>query len=178
MIARLADMRPYPDGLYARGSARAEDQAATVAALRDLVAVAVMQDRLEPDDARALAKPGLHVLGSRLPVLEDPAWADLAAPEVEAAQMPAPAGAPTEAEWAAAAVQARSDAPGAEGDEGYSPPGTRLMRRAFFGIIAVTGSLAAVVWGIGEDRMLVGLLVAGAVLALCWTFATWSPRRG
>jgi hypothetical protein len=41
---------------------RAEDRAAAVTALRDLVAVAVMRDRLEPADAEALAERGMWLL--------------------------------------------------------------------------------------------------------------------
>jgi len=175
IIARHADIRPYPYGMTTTGTARVEDQAAIVTALRDLVAVAVMQDRLEPDDARALARPGLQLLGSRVPLLDDPAWADLAAP-AGVTSLP-PAGAPTEDEWAAADAHAapagREDAV----DDGYTPPGTRVMRRGFFAVVAAVGVPVGVAWGVSEDSIVVGLLIAAAVVALCWTFATWSPAR-
>lgn len=177
ILARFADIRPYPYGINPTGSARVEDQAAVVTALRDLVAVAVMQDRLEPEDARALARPGLHLLGSRVAILDDHAWADLArdaeAPDGTVATL---AGAPTEADWAAAAEQARTDRVAALQD-GYVPPGTRIMRRGLVGVVAAAGVIGAVAWGLAEDDFLLGLLVAAAVVALGWTFATWSPRR-
>src|SRR5436190_15057105 len=40
ILARHADIRPYPYGMTTTGTARVEDQAAIVTALRDLVAVA------------------------------------------------------------------------------------------------------------------------------------------
>jgi hypothetical protein len=174
VASRIATIRTYPYGMMTAGTARAEDQVAIVRALRDLVAVAVMRDRLEPDDARALAMPGLQVLGSRVPVLEDPAWADLATPLDDAAAPPE--WAPTEEEWAVADAQARRDEI-VELDR-YSPPGTRVMRRGLFAVIGVFGVAGAILYGYAAQALPAALLVAGAVAALCWTFATWSPRRG
>ncbi|HEY3335011.1 MAG TPA: hypothetical protein VGK16_07200 [Candidatus Limnocylindrales bacterium] len=174
ILARFAGIRPYPYSINPTGAARVEDQAVIIAVLRDLVAVAVMQDRLEPEDARALARPGLRMLGSRASVLDDRAWEDLLGPADAAAAVPE--GAPREEDWVAADEAARV-AGRDPGLDGYAPPGTRLMRRAFFGVVAVVGVVGAVAWGFGERNLPVALLAAGAVLALCWTFATWSPRR-
>ena len=176
VVTRLSSIRTYQYGMVTAGTARAEDQVRIVSVLRDLVAVAVMQDRLEPDDARALAGPGLQLLASRLGVLDDPSLAELATPLDETA--PPLVGAPTEEEWAAAEAQADVADQEHVAEEDYSPPGTRVMRRGFFVVVALVGVVVAMAWGVSEDSILVGLLTAGAVAAVCWTFATWSPRRG
>ena len=108
------------------GTARAEDQVRIVTVLRDLVAVAVMQDRLEPDDARALAGPGLQLLASRLGVLDDPGLADLATPVDETRRRswvrpPRRSGPPRRPRPVSLT--------GRHADEDYCPPGTRAMRR-------------------------------------------------
>jgi hypothetical protein len=73
---------------------RAEDRAAAVTALRDLVAVAVMQDRLDPVDADALARGGLSLLE----------LGSLDAFTVASAVPDGRPGAPTAADWAEAAA--------------------------------------------------------------------------
>ena len=176
VVTRLSSIRTYQYGMVTAGTARAEDQVRIVSVLRDLVAVAVMQDRLEPDDARALAGPGLQLLASRLGVLDDPSLADLATPLDETA--PPLVGAPTEEEWAAAEAQAGVADRDELSDGDYAPPGTRVMRRGFFVVVGLVGVVVATAWGVSEDSILVGLLIAGVVVALCWTFATWSPSRG
>jgi len=172
-VTRLSSIRTYQYGMVTAGTARAEDQVMIVTVLRDLVAVAVMQDRLEPDDARALAGPGIQLLASRLDVLDDPSLADLATPLDQTA--PPLVGAPTEEEWAAAEAQARQGEV-IEQDR-YSPPGTHALRRGFFALIGVVGVAGALVYGYAAQTLPAALLVAGAVAAVCWTFATWSPRR-
>jgi hypothetical protein len=127
----------------------------------------VMQDRLDPADARSLARPGLGLLDARARVLDDPAWADLADPSDDGRAEPP--GAPLEEDWAAADAGSTV--------EGYVPPGTRTMRRGFFGVVGVVGVVAALGYGFVAQELPASLLWAGAVAALCWTFATWSPRR-
>ena len=65
MLARFAASLAYPYGLRPVSNARTEDKAAIIAALLDLVAVAVVEDRLDPTDAAVLSRPGRLLLGHR-----------------------------------------------------------------------------------------------------------------
>jgi hypothetical protein len=78
---------------------------------------------------------------------------------------------PTADDWAAAAHGDLAI------DHAAPPPGTRAMRAAFFGIVAITGAPALVAWGITEGSVWVGLLGAIALIAVCWTLATWRRPR-
>ena len=160
VLDRIGDMRPYPYAVNPTGAARVEDQAAIVAALQDLVAVAVVEDRLDPAEAAQLAAPGRQLVGLRG---DD----DADEPPEEKPEV-ASVGAPSRADWSVADREAHASA--------YSPPGTRAMRRIFFVVAAVVGVLAALATGIGGGDWLLALGLAAAVVALCWTFATWSPR--
>ncbi|MEO5966443.1 MAG: hypothetical protein ABIR11_13340 [Candidatus Limnocylindrales bacterium] len=180
LVGRFGDRLPYPYSLQPLGSPRTVDQAAIVMALRDVVAVSVMEDRLDPADAAALAGPGWRLLGIR----DGPDDAVAGSEDAHGAPPHAPTShvrvdEPSDADWAAAARDAARDAV-AEADEparGYVPPGTRVMRLAFFGSLAVLGIPAVMIAGFASDNLTMGLLGAGAVGALCWTFATWHPRR-
>ena len=91
----------YLAGDLGSASSSAEGRAAIVAALMDLVAVAVVEDRLDPSDASTLARPGRQLLGTASrsddasddhgPLLPPPSPADLAL-----------TGAPSDADWAEA----------------------------------------------------------------------------
>ena len=47
------------------------------------------------------------------------------------------------------------------------------MKAILFGAIAVLGVPVAIAAGIASDQLVMGVLVAIAVVALCWTFATY-----
>ena len=47
------------------------------------------------------------------------------------------------------------------------------MRIVFFGVVGAVGTIAGVGWGFASGQLLLGILVAAAVVAVCWTFATW-----
>jgi hypothetical protein len=144
-------------GWYMEG--RAEDQAQVLLALEDAVSVAVAEDLLERDDAAALADPGRRLLGL--------------APLVATPEAPAPSldWEPTRTDWEAASSGATS----VQG--GQWPRGTRMLRVAFLGTAAVIGAGAAMAWGLTEGEPWQGALVAVAVVALCWTLATYRNTR-
>lgn len=157
LLARFAaELPPGTFGVSVPFGSRPEDRVALVAAVEDAVAVAVAQDAIDPDDAATLADPGRRILG--LPTL--------AAPGVDAGDH-RPAWEPTSDDWAEAAVG------GAAVDHGVSPPGTRALRALFCGAAAVVGVPLAIAWGLAEGAPLLGVLGAAAVLAVCWTLATW-----
>ncbi|MHB8890739.1 MAG: hypothetical protein ACYC65_01700 [Candidatus Limnocylindrales bacterium] len=157
-IARLTSESGFPGRV---GGGRPADQAAILLAIEDAVSVAVVEDLLEAGSAATLADPGRGLLG----------LAPLAGSAAVAAGDDGPAWEPSTADWAAAAAGDTRTA------SRYSPPGTRGMRAVFFGAIAVSGSVAAIAWGLTEGSIWLGGLLAVAVVALCWTFATWRPRR-
>jgi len=161
LLAR-ATHRPVPT-LATPGATligRAEDEVAVVTAIEDAVAVATVEDRLDPRTAHALADPGRVVLG--LP----PLAGSPVSPDAK------PAGwEPSAADWTTAAGGKTAV------DAGMSPPGTRAMRRLFFGVVAVTGAVAALAWGVADGSPWLGALVALAVVAVCWTFATFRSVR-
>ena len=53
--------------------------------------------------------------------------------------------------------------------------GNRSLQRGFFAVVGVFGAALAVVWGLGAGQPWLGILGAGAALALAWTFATFRP---
>jgi hypothetical protein len=106
VLARFSAGLAYPYGLRPVPNARTEDKAAILAALLDLVAVAVMEDRLDPTDAEVLSRAGRILLGiagggnGDAGDDRDPDAAPLRPP-------PSPdelarSGAPTDADWAEA----------------------------------------------------------------------------
>ena len=162
LLARTSS--EFPAGTYSvtiRGSARVEDQVALMNAIEDVVAVAVAEDVIEPGVARSLAEPGRAILG--LPPLRLAGAADDPAPGAEAD----PPWAPTARDWAEA------DRAAVPVDRGALLPGVRGMWLAFLVIAAVTGVTAGLAWGIAAGEPLVGGLIAVAVIAVCWTLATF-----
>jgi hypothetical protein len=157
--------RTYVEGGLGRYPAlgRPEDQVQVMLALEDAVAVAVAEDLLRPAEAAALADPGRQLLGmERLEGSPEP-------PEESE-----PSGwEPSADDWVAA-----SDGESAV-DANEPMTGVRPMRVAFFTVAAVIGVPAAILFGLANDALPMGVLGAGAVLALCWTFATYrSAGRG
>ena len=155
-------LRPYGTSAYA--GARTEDQVAIAMALEDLVSVAVMEDQLDPDDAEVLAGPG-RLIATTGPSLGDVGQADDA--DEPSVPQDAPPGAPSERDWAEADHGATVVQPDVE------LPGPHGMRIAFFGVMGVLGVVGAIGVGVVDGEPLFGLLVAGAIAALCWTFATY-----
>jgi hypothetical protein len=165
-------------GIWATNtSGRVEDQVAVFLALDDVVAVAVAEDLVDTDAAAWLAGPGRQLLG----------LAPLGAPGIPAASVtPAapvspgkpdgprtapPAWEPSAEDWAAA------NAGPAAVDPEERMAGPHRLRVAAFAAVAVVGVPAAVGWGLSNDGPLLGVLGAAAVIALCWTFATYRPAR-
>lgn len=159
LLRRFADRIAYPYGTRAVGSARVEDQAAVITALRDLVAVAAVRDLVSDDDAAALAAPGLVILGAEsLDEVLDLAVGD---PALDGGDDPG-RGAPTAADWAAAA----------SGETAIRQPGSDRGRRdprALVLLVLVAGSVLAIV-AVRMDRsqVAVGALLAGAAILVVW----------
>ncbi len=171
VVARIAS--EWPAGTYGfqmRANIRPERQVAMVAALEDAVSVAVMEDALDPLTADRLAEPGRMLLG--LPELVRERSASLGEhPMATGAPAPAtrlrPTWEPSAEDWAAA------DARDGGVDHRQSPPGTRGMRIAFFGFVGAGGVIGGIAWGLASGQLLLGVLIATAVVAVCLTFATW-----
>ncbi len=174
-------MIAYPVGLAS--TARPEDEAAVISAVRDAVSVALLEDRLDADTAARLAEPGRALLG--LPPLHRGSWAreadadgrgdaaaDAAAEaEVIPEQKPGGPGAPpgvpepSASDWTEAAV----------GDArvgGYEPFPVGL-RVALATILACTAGPAAVFVGVAIGQTGAGLLAGLAIVAVCWLAATY-----
>lgn len=150
--------------MYGHGAsvpARVEDQVRTYQAIEDAVAVAVMEDALDVDDARVLSSRGRSLLGLP-PIGEDRAGGG---------EPPRrPTWEPSAAEWV--------DAAGSSGIDRDAPmPGQRGFRWFLFGAIALIGIPAAIGGGVASGQVLLGVLFALAIGALCWTFATYRPAR-
>jgi hypothetical protein len=105
VLARFSAGLAGQYGLGPLSMARTEDKAAILAALLDLVAVAVVEDRLDPVDAAVLSLPGRLVLGIAGDpdagagddrIRDDPLLPPLSPSDLEHA------GAPSEADWAEA----------------------------------------------------------------------------
>ena len=66
---------------------------------------------------------------------------------------------------------------GGAGSGGHRPgraaPGERGLRLFLFGAIALFGIPAAIAAGLANDQLLLGVLAAVAIGAVCWTFATF-----
>ena len=144
-------------------SGNVDDRVAVFQAIEDAVCVAVAEDLLALDDARALSDPGRALLG--LPPVGDKDTE----PSTDLVRGPYP-WEPTDTDWA--------EAQGAAGIDPDAPlPGERGMRRILFGAIAVFGIPIAIGAGLAEGQPLLGVLVALAIGALCWTFATFRRAR-
>jgi hypothetical protein len=155
--ARLADMLPVgAHGITTLGASRVEDRVEVVAAIDDAVSVAVAEDLLEPDVAAALAGPGRSLLG--LDPLPGGGEATRAGGN--------PIWEPSPDEWLEAEVASGTDA-------GAPMPGVRGMRLIFVGAVALFGMMTAITAGLANDQLLLGILAAAAVGAVCWTFATF-----
>ncbi len=101
VLERFTASLSYPYGFRPLSMARTEDKAAILAALLDLVAVAVVEDRLDPAEADALREPGLLVL-SLVGDLDDHAIGAHGDLQPSSPERLAGDGAPTEADWAEA----------------------------------------------------------------------------
>ncbi len=171
VVVRIAS--EWPAGTYgfrSRINARPGDTVALLQALEDTVSVAVMEDALDQGIADELAEPGRRLLGFE-PLVDS---RHAARGERHPAARPSPppsartrAWEPSDDDWAVAGMGDRGV------DHRTSPPGTRGMRIAFFGVVGVVGAIAGVGWGFASEQLLLGILVAAAVVAVCWTFATW-----
>ena len=162
-------VRPYGGSPIAH--ARTGDQVAIAMALEDLVSVAVMEDQLDPDDAEVLAGPGRLIANMEAGPTDERHADDEVADEADEADQADEAdeadGAPSERDWAEADHGATVVQPDVE------LPVPHGMRIAFFGVIGVLGAVGALVVGVVDGQPFFGLLVAGAIAALCWTFATF-----
>ena len=81
-----------------------------------------------------------------------------------------PVWAPSATDWADAERAAGIEPAG-------SMPGIHMLRKVLFGVIALIGIPVAILWGVATDAPIVGAIVALAIGALCWTFATFRPAR-
>ncbi len=143
-------------------SGNVDDRVAAFQAIDDAVCVAVAEDLLALDDARALSDPGRALLG--LPPVGD---VDTESSELVRGPYPWE---PTDTDWA--------EAQGVAGIDPDAPlPGGRGLRLILFGAIAVFGIPIAIGAGLAEGQPLLGVLVALAIGALCWTFATFRRAR-
>ncbi len=165
-LSARAVARVYTEAGMGRlpSTGRIEDQAQAILALEDAVSVAVAEDILRPADAAALADPGRRLLG-----LERLEGSPEGSPEDEGPAVAA--WEPSAEDWVTAA-----------GPSAVAPdepmPGVHRMRVAFFAVCALTGAPAAILYGAANDALPMGVLGAVAVLALCWTFATYRSARG
>ena len=165
----------WPPGTYgfrSHTNARPDDTVALLQALEDTVSVAVMEDVLDQGVADQLAEPGRRLLGLEPLVGARPR----AGGERRAPARPSPPSGARARAWEPSAEDWLAAGTGARGvDHRASPPGTRGMRIAFFAVAGVCGAIGGVGWGIASGQTLLGVLVAAAVVAVCWTFATWRP---
>jgi hypothetical protein len=145
-------------GVIAASSGRVDDRVAVFQALDDAVGVAVAEDLLEVEDARALSDPGRALLG--LPPVGTDALEPRPGDRGERG-----AWEPTDADW----VDARRSA--ASGSNLL--PGVRGLWQVFLGVIAVAGIVLAIAFGLTGDQPWLGLLAAVAIGAVCWTLATF-----
>jgi hypothetical protein len=142
-------------------SGRVEDRVAVIAAIEDAVAVAVVADAMKPDDAWALAGPGMQLLG--VPPTDLPSAAQLEPTAL--------------ADGEDASRTKRADGTADDGDAGLAAEleaeeearaSLRQRRAAVFVIVAAIAVPAALTLDIG----LIGLvLVVLALALLAWLFA-------
>jgi hypothetical protein len=165
-------------GIWATNtSGRVEDQVAVFLALDDVVAVAVAEDLVDTDAAAWLAGPGRQLLGLAplgapgIPAASVTPAAPVSPGEPDGPRTAPPAWEPSAEDWAAA------NAGPAAVDPEERMAGPHRLRVAAFAAVAVVGVPAAVGWGLSNDGPLLGVLGAAAVIALCWTFATYRPAR-
>ncbi len=168
ILARIAAIYPIDGGTGVPSlRSRAEDEARLVLALQDAVAVAIAQDLIDAEDADLLAGPARRLLGIRPGPVRERGAAD-GQPDEPA---PGTAWMPSEQDWEAAAT-------GREAAVRDAPlPGVVGMRVGFFALVALIGAPAALGAGIAAGQPLLAVLVAAAVIALCWTFATYRSSR-
>lgn len=133
-------------------SVRASDEARVMLAVLDAVAVAVMEDRLDPQMAARLSEPGRQLLG--LPPLGE---ADDEPLELSAVE-------PSAQDWADAARGSTRIGAAA------SPATSRVVIAT---VLACTLGPAALFAGVASGSTLVGIAAALAVVALCWLLATY-----
>ena len=143
-----------PHGFGTVSANRAEDRVEVIAAIEDAVAVAVAEDLLAPDVARALAGPGRDLLG-----LE---------PLGDGGDQPLP----VHRDWEPTADEWRDAKLDAEVEPTARLPGSHALRYIFFGFVALVGVLTALGVGLSERQPLIGVLVAITIGAVCWTLAT------
>ncbi len=143
-----------PHGFTTISANRAEDRAEVIAAIEDAVAVAVAEDLLDRDVARALAGPGRAVLGL------EPLWDD--------GNERSPAR-PTHSDWEPTADEWRDAAQDVEVDPTARLPGSHALRYILIGFLALVGVPAAIAGGIANGSPLIGILMAVAIGAVCWT---------
>jgi len=170
LLRRFVDQWPTrPYGSAYHTVSRTDDQASVISAIEDAVAVAVMEDLLDPVDAAILGEPGLLVLGGAgdlgLLLAGDrdgvPDGVELVPAGLQ------PDGAPSAADWAAAAHGATAVSPG----ESY--PAQRPIMRLGLVLAGICGALMALGWAVAEDQPVLGILFAVAVVAVCFTLATY-----
>ena len=148
-------------------------QAAAIRAISDAVAVAVVEDQLPTADAEALAGSARALLG------RESAWAGgeagtftptgVGAGESAGTGGTAPAGAPSERDWAEAdhgATVVDHDAPS---------PGTGALRVAIMLAALFIGLPMAFLAGFNAGGALLAIAAGGAVVALVWSF--WMTGR-
>ncbi len=154
--ARLSrPVRSGPVGLLSLTPGRPDDEAALITIVTDAIAVAVMEDRLQPVTAARLSAPGRTLLG--LPLL-----GGLGGPS---AASPLDVPEPSPQDWAdAAAGGARA---------GVYTPFPVGHRVALATIVACTAGPIALFIGAGVGQTGAGILAGLAVVALCWLAATY-----
>jgi len=147
LAARLAE----PLILYSTRPVRADDQAVLVSAIVDVVAVAVMEDRLAPETAARLSRPGRLALGLA-PIDPDELASRRTVEE------------PSAADWAeAASGNTRA------GGSNTLPVTARVVLAA---LMACVVGPAAVFAGVASGSTLMGIAGGLAVVAVCWLIAT------
>lgn len=132
-------------------------QAAAIRAISDAVAVAVVEDQLPTADAEALAGAARTLLG-REPVAAG-----------GTADAGAPAGAPSERDWAEA------DQGATVIDREAPSPGMGAARTAVALVVGSIGVPVAVVVGVASGGLLLAIAAGAAVAALAWSF--WISGR-
>lgn len=167
MLRRFADRYAYPYGISATGSARVQDQAAIITALRDLVAVAATRDLIDPADADILSAPGLQILGAAADAaLLDPSAVSAGTHAADDTGR----GAPTADDWAAAEAGATAIEPRARSSATRDPRGLVLLA------LAAGSVLAIVAMRTDRSQVVVGALLGGAAILVVWAVLAWRRR--
>lgn len=172
LLARMSSDLVNVAGIPVTPPARPDDVAGLIGALQDTVAVAVVEDLLDPDLARVLADPGRAILG--IADAEEPGRVagrvdDLAHPVARAWE-------PSDRDWSEAAHRTgRADHAEPAGDSLL--PGVRGLWIAFVALFGLAGVIGATGWGIAEGSPWMGALGAVGVVAVAWTLATYRRTR-